>query len=132
MDMHTVTIIAALLSGFVGGVGAVAASVFAYMKSDKLERRAKKRDLTYQIFGNRHCFSSPPPTDEQTKHLAISGINQIPIVFFDNKEVLEAYDNCVANISDDSMIALFAVLPKASGMAALVQDRHVKNYISFR
>ncbi|MCT4373257.1 hypothetical protein CLG85_024385 [Yangia mangrovi] len=127
--MDTVTIISGLLSGFVGGIGAIAASVFAYLKTDKLERRAKKRELTYQIFGNRHCLSNGP-SESQSKHLVVTGLNQIPIVFFDDSEVVQAYDNFVANKSDENLRKLFEALPRAAGMKATVQHRHVMNFIN--
>lgn len=124
-----VTIIAAVLSGFIGGVGAIAASIFAYYKTDVIERKKKKRDLTYQIFGHRHIFSVDPG-DADSKRLAITGINQIPLVFFDNPNVLNAYDNFFIDKSDQNLIKLLTILPEAAGMKAKIQERHVTKYFN--
>mgnify|MGYP004495284813 CR=1 FL=1 len=112
-------IIISLIGAIFSGVLATIITLFINYRS---EIKRKKAQLVADIFGYRFLINKP----EQIEKF-YAALNQVPIVFSDDEEVVEAYDRLLENSlsmdskdrsmkMDEALVTFLKALCKATGI----------------
>ena len=131
MDISvTIAILTALISGGLGGVATLLAYAHGYLRIERLEARRRRLEVAYDVLAYRYVLQAGSSSDETSRHGFNRALNQIPIAFGDDVEIIQAFDAFVNSKSDENLKRLLVVLAKRTGLRRVVLDSHLMKTLS--
>jgi hypothetical protein len=121
MDPFWTAIVGGIL-GLGGGAASGVLSAYATLRASRessqgqqeIEKEKIRSQILRDILGSRYVMTGNAAFSDD-KAIFNRSINLIPIVFADEKEILDAFDDFHANKSDENLIRLLKIMSKRLG-----------------
>ncbi|TDK39481.1 hypothetical protein E2F50_05040 [Rhizobium deserti] len=131
MDTPTVVaLVTAIISGGLGGIATLLAYAHGYLRIEKLESKRRRLEVAYDVLAYRYVLQAGSNSDDASRHGFNRALNQVPVVFGDDAEIIQAFDAFSNNKSDENLKRLLVVLTRRTGLRGIVLDSHLMKTLS--
>ena len=130
-EASLVGLIAGLLSGVLGSVGALWAYAHGYLRLEQIELRRSKLRLVEDLVSCRYAINSSYSATETDAFYFNTTMAKIPYVFSGEKAVMEAYEaflNDVKNV--EKLVHLIRVASASADTSRRLSDTNARRAIN--